>query len=382
MANTNTNYLPKLLVMGMQALRENAIMTRLVSNDLQSEAANQGDIINVALPSSISARSVTPAVTFAANQDYSPTTVAVTLDFWREATFQMSDKDIQDVADGVIPMQASEAVKSLANAVDDYILGKHVGFFGAAGTAATTPFATTIVAAGTARRLLNRQLAPLDTRYGVLDPDAESNLLQVTNVLQFDQRGDSAGIINGSIGRKLGFDWHLDQNVGTYAPGGAWASGNIASTVSGAIGDSTLNIINATASGAIKLGDIFTLTADTANNHQYVVTADVTISATVQGAISFYPPLKTVVDTGATLIVVSATYVANLTFQRGAIAWASRPLQDVDGHGNQMLTAVDSVSGIALRLEISRQYKQTTFSYDILGGAAVIRRELGAKIFG
>ena len=133
----------------------------------------------------------------------------------------MSDKDIQDVADGVIPMQASEAVKSLANAVDDYILGKHVGFFGAAGTAATTPFATTIVAAGTARRLLNRQLAPLDTRYGVLDPDAESNLLQVTNVLQFDQRGDSAGIVNGSIGRKLGFDWHLDQNITiiqTHAP--------------------------------------------------------------------------------------------------------------------------------------------------------------------
>ena len=86
--------------------------------------------------------------------------------------------------------------------------------------------------------------------------------------------------------------------------------------------------------------------------------------------------------TGAALFVGSVPYVANLTFQRGAIAWASRPLQDVDGHGNQMLTAVDSVSGIALRLEISRQYKQTTFSYDILGGAAVIRPEFGAKIFG
>jgi hypothetical protein len=37
---------------------------------------------------------------------------------------------------------------------------------------------------------------------------------------------------------------------------------------------------------------------------------------------------------------------------------------------------------LALRLETSRQYKQTTFSYDILGGANVVRRELGAKIIG
>ena len=47
-----------------------------------------------------------------------------------------------------------------------------------------------------------------------------------------------------------------------------------------------------------------------------------------------------------------------------------------------MLGAVDPVSGVALRLEVSRQFKQTTFSYDVLGGAAVIRRELGVKILG
>lgn len=382
MANTLTNYLPKLLAMGQMALRENAIMTRLVSSDLQTKAQEQGDVINVPIPSAISARTVTPAVTQAANQDWSPTNVQVTLDFWREATFQMSDQDLQEVEDGTIPMQASEAVKALANAVDDYILGKHVGFFGASGTAGTTPFASTIVAAGAARRLLNRQLAPLDTRYGVLDPDAEANLLGVTNVLQFDQRGDAGGIVNGSIGRKLGFDWHLDQNIPSYTPGTGWASGNIASTVSGAVGDTTLNIINATAAGQIKVGDIFELTADTANNHQYVVITTNTISATVAALIEFYPALKTVVNTGATLVVVSVTYQANLAFQRGALAWASRPLQDIDGHGNSMLSAVDPISGIALRLEVSRQYKQTTWSYDILGGANVIRRELGVKIFG
>ena len=383
MANTITEVLPKLLAQGVLALRENAIMPRLVNTDLQDLAAEEGNVINVPIPSAISARSVTPSVTQASNQDFTPTVAVVTLDFWREATFQLSDTDAVSVMNGTIPMQASEAIKSLANAVDDYILGKHVGFFGAAGTAGTTPFSSNINAAATARRLLNRQLAPLsDSRFAVLDPDAEANLLNTTNVLQFDQRGDSDGIINGSIGRKLGFDWHLDQNVPSYAPGAAWASGNIASTVSGAIGDTTLNIVNVTASGEIKVGDIFTLTADSTNNHQYVITVLATITATNATTIEFYPPLKTVVDTGATLVVVSITYQANLAFHRNAMAWASRPLADIQGLGNQMLSAVDPVSGIALRLEVSRQYKQTTFSYDILGGSNVIRRELGVKIFG
>ena len=381
MANTITEVIPKLLAQGLLALRENAIMPRLVNTNLQNLASQKGDVINVPIPSSITARSVTPSVTLPSNQDFTPTSAVVTLDFWREATFQLSDTDMVSVMDGTIPMQASEAVKALSNAVDDYIIGKHTAFFGAAGTSGTTPFATTIGAASTARKLLNQQLAPLDNRSAVLDPDAEANLLQLSNVLDTDKRGDTGGIINGSIGTKLGFAWHLDQNITTFAAGTGWADGNTASTVSGAIGDSTLNIINATASGAIKVGDIFHFTGDTLSR-QYVVTAAQTISAAVAALIDFYPPLKTVVDTGATLVVVSGTYVANLAFHRDAMAWASRPLQEIDGLGNQVMTAVDNVSGIALRLEVSRQNRQTTFAYDILGGAAVIRKELGVKILG
>ena len=381
MSNTITNVLPKLLAQGLMALRENAIMTRLVNRQYENLAAQKGNVINVPIPSAIATRDITPSVTMNSNVDFSPTVALVTLDFWKEAPFHLSDNDMVSVMDGTIPMQASEAIKALGNAVDSYILGKHTGFYGLAGTAGTTPFATAIIEAGTARKLLNKQLAPMDNRRIVLDPDAEDAALRLSNILQFDQRGDQGGIISGSIGTKLGIDWYMDQNVPSYTPGTGWASGNIASTVGGAVGDTTLNIINATASGSINIGDIFTLTADTAGQ-QYVVTAEATISATVAVAISFYPALKTTVATGATLEVVSATYVANLAFHRDAFAWASRPLADIQGLGNAIMSAVDPVSGVALRLEVSRQYKQTTFSYDILGGANVIRRELGVKIAG
>ena len=50
--------------------------------------------------------------------------------------------------------------------------------------------------------------------------------------------------------------------------------------------------------------------------------------------------------------------------------------------GNIFQAPTDPISGIALRLELSRQYKQETLSYDVLYGSNVIRPELGAHFFG
>jgi kynurenine formamidase len=83
-------------------------------------------------------------------------------------------------------MQASEAIKALANAVDSYILGKHTGIFSASGAATTTPFASDLTVAGKARVKLNKQLAPVDDRRAVLDPDAEGQLLTVADIEAFE----------------------------------------------------------------------------------------------------------------------------------------------------------------------------------------------------
>lgn len=377
MANTITNVTPQLLAQGVMALRQQALMSRLVNRSYDSQAAQLGNVVQVPIPSAMSTRAITPGVTHASNIDFSPTAVNVTLDFWYEAPFQFSDSDMLSVAAGTDSMQASAAVKALVNEVDSYILGKHIRFFSYTGTPGTTPFATNIAQAGTARRKLNQNLAPVDDRRVVLDPLAEAAALELSNILQFDQRGDQGGIINGTIGRKLGMDWYMDQNISTFTPGTGWVTGYIASTVAGAVGDTTLNIINATAAGTVKIGDIFSF-----GGYEYVLTATATASATVQFAVSFYPGLRATVATGAAITVLASAYTANLVFHRDAIAWASRPLLDIAGVGNIMASDTDPISGLALRLETSRQYKQTTFSYDILGGANVVRRELGAKILG
>jgi hypothetical protein len=380
-ANTITEVLPKILAQGLMALRQNAVMPQLVNRSYSDEAAQKGNVINVPIPSALSVRSITPGVTQATNVDFSPTAALVTLDYWKESVFQFSDSDYVSVMNGTASMQASEAIKALGNDVDAYIAGKHIGLFGVVGTAGTTPFNGSISAAASARNLLNKQLAPMTDRRAVIDPDAENNLLQVSNIIQFDQRGDQGGIISGSIGTKLGLDWYMDQNLASisYTPGTAWLTGWVFDG-SNAAGVSTAAVVF-TNSGTVKIGDVFSLTA---GGLGYVVTAATTAVTSTTMNLSFYPPLRSAVATAASLVIgAGATaYQVNLAFHRDCFAWASRPLGDIAGLGNSMLAASDPVSGIALRLEASRQYRQMTLAYDILGGSNVVRRELGVKIKG
>ena len=126
-------------------------------------------------------------------------------------------------------------------------------------------------------------------------------------------------------------------------------------TVNGAneAGAQVVSLAKATNAAGLKEGDILTIAGDA---QTYVVMEAVT---------------------------VSGSHVMNLAFHRDAIAFATRPLMDsANGLGNLIQSAVDPVSGLSLRLEVSREHKRTRFSYDILYGADVVRRELGCRIAG
>lgn len=378
MTNTITNVLGKLLADGVLALRQNAVFPRLVNRDYEALAREKmGNVINVPIPSAIAARAVTPSVVMNSNVASAPTVALITLDHWYEAPFEASDNDVASMSPTFFPMQASEAIKALGNDADSYGLGKAAGVYQFVGAAGTTPFASGVTLATTARKQLNIGLAPMDNRFVIYDPSAEANFLASPNIIQANFRGNAGAITAADPGTVLGFQWYMDQNVATVTPGVGWVTGWAASTVSAAVGDTTLNIINATASGTVLVGDIFTSGSGT-----YVITKAATASATVALAITFTPALATGINTGAAITVLGTAYTANLAANKYAFAWASRPLAGslVDGHVFQAPT--DPISGIALRLELSRQYKLETMSYDYLAGAGLIRPSLALKILG
>jgi hypothetical protein len=168
----------------------------------------------------------------------------------------------------------------------------------------------------------------MDQRFGILDPDAEATSGSTRRSCRRISAAIRAASSTGTIGRKLGIDWYMNQNVTSYTPGTGWATGFIASTVAGALGDTTLNVINATASGTVKVGDIFTVGG---TSQQYVITTAATASATVQFVDHLLPRARLGRATGVAITVIATAYVVNLVANKYAIAWASRPLLAHDG---------------------------------------------------
>lgn len=382
MANTWTEVTDKLLAQGLVTLRQNSIMPLLVNRSYDTMAAQRGDVINIPVPSAVTAQDVTPGPNQPANSDSAPTSVAVPLDQWKEAPFFMTDKEALTVMDGVIPMQAAEAVKSLANIVDNYILALYKGVYGYTGTAGTTPFATDTSDATKARAILNKQLAPLDDRRFIVDPDAEASALNLRAFQDMSWAGNDVGILDGKVERRFGFSWHMDQNIPTHTAG-TITTGLIAKAATVvALGAKTVVATTAASTGAAALlvGDIITFAG---HSQTYVLTANATqASAASDVSLAIEPGLKKALA-GSEAITVKASHVVNLAMHRDAIAFASRPLMDSNVvPGVLIRTAVDPISGLVLRLEITRQHKQTRYSYDILYGGKLIQAALATRVAG
>ena len=376
MANDISAVAPVLIAQGLLALRENAVMPRLVNMDINTEARQKNASVDIPIPSAIVAQDVTAAATPPSTADVAPTKATVTLDQWKEAPFYLTDKDMAQALSGVIPMQASEAVKAIGNAVDNYVLGLYTAFYGYVGDA-TTPFDSTVADATAARKVLSNQLAPLSDRRMVIDPDAEAQALELTAFHQAEQRGDQGGIIDGNIGRKLGFDWFMNQNIPTHTLGSAGTE-LVDEAGAVAVGATTIHMDGFTTKPSV--GDIFTIAGDL---QTYTVVSASDLVGT-DSDIVFQPPLKVALPDADTneAVTFKATHVVNLAFHRDAIALATRPLEDIDGLGNIIQTATDPITGLTLRLEISREHKRTRFSYDLLYGATVARADLGLRVSG
>ncbi len=368
MPNQLEAVIPQLLAQGLQALRENAVMPWLVNKDYSDMAAEKGSSIDIPIPSAIAAQEVAPANIAPTTGDVAPTSVTLNLDYWYEAPFYLTDKDYMEVMSGTIPMQASEAIKSLANRVDTHILGLYTEVYGVWGTPGTTPFASDTKDATGVRKVLSNQLAPLGDRRMVIDADAEANALNLRAFQDMSFSGDARGIIEGEINRKLGFDWFMDQNVLSHTAGNA--SGY---TVSGDVTAGESQVTLGAGTGDFNVGDVITFAG---HSQTYTVVSWSSPTVTVAPAL-----VADVADTAAVTKIDS--HVVNLGFHRDAFAFASRPLADnTDGLGNIITSIGDPVSGLSLRLEVSREHKRTRFSYDILYGCKTARPQLACRLLG
>lgn len=187
-------------------------------------------------------------------------------------------------------------------------------------------------------------------------------------------------MIDGNIGRKLGFDWFMDQLIPTQATGAVGAGALTANGVN-AIGATSLSMAKgAGVNWAALAGDIFTIAGST---QPYVVTANTTVTQNANTSVPISPALV-VATAGGEAITVTAAHTMNLAFHRDAFALAIRPLSAIGGEslGSMFSSATDPVTGIPLRLEVRREHKRTRFSFDVLWGSALVRPDLACRLMG
>lgn len=386
MSNSLANALPTIYGRILQVAQENSVMPRLITNNYSTEAAQKGQTIAINNVGASTVRDVTPGSVPNTNSvtSVAPTVKSLTLSYYREVAFNLSDADIANLVEGIPARQLEQAVADLVADVDKTIITtSYKSFYNFTGSAGTTPFASDAAVAQTAATVLNLAKAPTRERFIVLDPYAEGKAAQLAILRQADQSGQTQIWADGSINGKtaLGWEWYQDQSVFA-SKHDTNASGTYAVDASGSIGDTSVVLDDGAGAGATLLvvGDKFTITGST---QQYTVTSVTANSPTAnEDTYGISPALDQAIADGDSVTVVSTDYVPNLAFHRDAVHFASRmPRIDFPG-GNVIQMISDPVSGLQLKLEVERQHRQTEWSVGILFGVVVPRPEWGVVIMG
>ncbi len=372
--------LDKILARALMVLREVAIMPRMVNADYSNEAVEQGDTIDVPISTAVPAIAVVPSNVPPVPGNTTTKKVQILLDQWFQNTpIHLTDKQLNEIdrRRHFLPMQLMEAIRGIANQVNLSIHNEYTGVYGYVGTAGTTPFGSDVTPATNARKTLNDQLSPKGMRRGVIDSSAEANALALAPFADAEKTQSTEVKMEGELGRKYGIDWASDDAVVTHTSGTFDANYTVDDAGAALLlGDKA--VVVQVGTGTFVVGDIITFAGDT---QTYVITAAFAGGA---GTIAIEPGLQIVPPDNA-VITGKASHVVNLVFHKDAFAYANRPLvsNTIDmALGSQISSMSDPVTGIVLRLEVSRQHKQSVWEFDHLWGKKLVRAELATRIAG
>lgn len=392
MANDLSAAMNTILARSARHLSKTLLLPRFCAKDYSPEPAQVGDTINVPLYADIDAVAVSPSATPLTSTDSTPTTMPLKIDKWYQTSFNITDKQLSEVAfkPDFLPKQMIKAVDGLGRQVSADMWQNYKAFYGFAGAAGTTPFGTDEQEGIDLGTILTNQLCPKPGRVAFIDTVAEAKARKLAAFRDTSQAGSDSVIVEGQIGRKLGFDWYQDHDVPRHTAGtittGLSAKAATAVTVP-ANQRKTQTIVFTTAAStgacALKKGDIITI-AGQATGSTFVVQADATqASANSDVSVTIYPCINTALA-GGEAVTVKASHRVNLGFAPGAIQMVSRPtmITEIDRLIAPIESFLDPVTGLVITMEIVRQNAQTVWVFRCLYGSGVPQPELGCRLAG
>ena len=362
----------EVLATALMHLRERINITRYVQFDTNGDPQKVSDTISIPIAGGIVDAAVAASSTPFAASASADNDAQVQLSEHRRADFVISDKDAATsrVMD-IIRTKTASAADALASRLARYIFS----LASDAPNAIYKAAAVTLDDLATARVELNKRNCPASMRALLLGPTAELDLLKDDDFNQADKAGQNMTRMSGSLGMNMGFDCVGNNNaVDTHVAGlstshvvkGGQAKGSAIIRVDGA-------------AAAPKPGDIFKFVSAAAGPWYRV--ASVSVNGASDFTLNLNRGIEALVADNAAINAVAGAGEQSMALQREAIVLAIRPLSMPNRQTDFTTTMVDPESGVPLRLEVTRQNKQTLYTLDILYGATLVRKECVEVIY-
>lgn len=359
-------------------LNDRLVVGNLVNRDKEAIFSGRkvGDSIKVTVPPAVSDASEFTSTTSASDQTEVEFDLTLEKHFYKRIDLTTKQKSLE--LSDFTRLVTLPAIQGIADSIDKFILRNMQVFrHNLTGTVGNRPSTMAHLAAAT--KTLNDLKLIKSGRIALVDTTVEQSLVQLSQFTSLDYGPEStSGIRDATLGRRYGFDFVVDSNLGAFSRSSAAndiaGSPVIISTV--AIGGTQIGIDGVTnATGTIYAGTAFTINGDTT---RYVVRKDVTAVGNAYATVDIWPALV-VEGTAEKAITFEAAGYSNLVYHPNAISAAivaPAPLA--------VNSSVQSFNGISVRVSMDSSISTLADSivYDVFVGARVIEPDGGALFCG
>ncbi len=346
MANTLTSVAPVLYSAARIVPRELTGFLASCQTNFDDKGVAKGDSVVVGVSPVMTTANVTPSQTFTAGSDRSFSSATLTLNQFKEVSFNLTAEQERSLANSGVAQEllaqtVKQGIRALVNGIESYVAGVcDASASRAFGTAATTPFATTIGDLANTRKLLVDNGAGMADLHLVMDTAAGVNFRSLANLYKVQEAGDSKLLRDGDLGRVYGIDVHESSQVVSHTKG--TGASYTSDTAGYAVGSTSITLITGT--GTVLAGDVVTFTGDT---NKYIVKT----GAAAAGAIVLQEPgLKVALATSAVAMTIGGTHASNIVMHRNAVMAVVRPAIQPEGAIAEQMVLSDDQTGLSFLL--------------------------------
>ena len=370
---SNTLLTPSIIAKeALLVVENNLVMANLVHTAYSNEYAKFGATVTIRKPATFAATAFSTTV---AAQDVAEASVQVVLDKFYDVSAAITSQElslnIADFSEQILTPIMRAHAQNVDNQIFQAVYKTIAGHTTVTGTPVVSDLANLMAQ-------LDLQKVPPTERRVVLHPVTYAKYAALDAVLHADKRGKPLTIDEYSIGRILGSDFYMDQNV----PAQSSLIVDTAGALSGnAAAGATAATISAMTNGeVVAAGDVFKIVG---SDRGYLIVTGGTVGSTVV-TITFTPALDTAIPSAAVVTFngsAASGFKSSLAFHKNAFALVSRPLAPYLGG---VTCAVENYKGISCRVAYqgTTSNKTNNMSVDMLFGVKTLDKELAAKLIG